>query len=162
MSVKMSNERVRRFATFQSIDITYLEVCLDLPKQAIRGADVSCKSKKIISILSNLATMLGMLAKEENAALRDSQVARFTRQYLQLEASLDFPDSTILREASTQRQLRPLVSRHVESSLAHLPPPRYRFRMLKELLHRIEESIEDWDDQVGHFRHWYCTLADCH
>ena len=34
-------------------------------------------------------------------------------------------------------------------ALRHKPPPRYEFRVLKELLSRIEASIDDWEQHVS-------------
>lgn len=68
---------------------------------------------------------------------------RFCWQYLQLENSLDFPAPEALREEACQEELfRRLFA---DSALAHPPPHWYQLTVLKELVSRIEASIEDWD-----------------
>ncbi|KAL8281584.1 hypothetical protein RB597_009354 [Gaeumannomyces tritici] len=68
---------------------------------------------------------------------------RFCWQYLQLESSLDFPAPEALREEACQEELfRRLFA---DGALAHPPPHRYQLAVLKELVSRIEASIEDWD-----------------
>lgn len=75
-----------------------------------------------------------------------SQIDRFCFQYLQAEQTLDFPDSAILREDDVQEEL---FSRLFDpASLDHPPPHRYQLRVLKDLVARIESSIEDWDKHV--------------
>lgn len=74
-------------------------------------------------------------------------VDRFCRQYLQLERDLDFPSPTLLREEHIQNELyRRIFSDRPDS---HPPPPRYKLRVLKELVKRIEASIDDWDRYVS-------------
>jgi hypothetical protein len=79
-----------------------------------------------------------------------NQVDRFCRQYLQLEPNPDFPSSTHLPEARVQDAIYERV--FAEGSLSHATPPapeRYRLRILKELVGRIESSIQDWDEHVS-------------
>ncbi|RYP14746.1 hypothetical protein DL765_006161 [Monosporascus sp. GIB2] len=77
-----------------------------------------------------------------NHESRDS-IDRFCRQYLQLERDLDYPSSTVLQETHTQNVL--YESLFADGAVAYPPPPRYRLRVLKELVKRIEASIDDWD-----------------
>lgn len=71
---------------------------------------------------------------------------RFCWQYLQLENSPDFPAPETLREEACQEELfRRLFA---DGALAHPPPHRYQLAVLKELVGRIEASIEDWDEHV--------------
>lgn len=75
-----------------------------------------------------------------------SQVDRFCYQYLQLEKELDYPDASLLIEEATQEHLvKRLFS---ENGPCYPPPARYQLRTLKELVKRIEASIEDWDAHV--------------
>lgn len=78
--------------------------------------------------------------------LAGPSVARFCRQYLQLEHPLDFPEGALLREEGVQQVLfRELWA---DGALSHPPPPRYQLRVLKELVSKIEASIEDWEQHV--------------
>ncbi|KAK0629449.1 putative methyltransferase-domain-containing protein [Bombardia bombarda] len=71
------------------------------------------------------------------------QVTRFCRQFLQVEHLLDFPDDDLLRDDAIQEHLyERLFAGH---AAAFPPPPRYRLRVLKELVAKIESCITDWD-----------------
>ena len=73
-------------------------------------------------------------------------VARFCRQYLQLEISLDYPEPQLLCRTDVQTTL----FRYLFSDDAPAKPPlRYQLRVLKELVARIEASIQDWDLHVS-------------
>lgn len=73
-------------------------------------------------------------------------IDRFCRQYLQLERELDYPSAAFLRDERVQDDLyRRIFS---DGAIAHPPPPRYQLRVLKELVKRIEASIDDWDQHV--------------
>ncbi len=77
----------------------------------------------------------------------ERQLARFCRQYLQLQFDLDYPDKDCLRKEVFQRDLyRTLFQEH---AVDHPPSPRYQLRVLKELIRRIEHSIQDWEEEVG-------------
>lgn len=77
---------------------------------------------------------------------RADALARFCHQYLQLERTLDYPSPDLLRESSVQEALyEGLFS---DGALPFPPPHRHRLRVLKELLRRVEESIDDWDEHV--------------
>ncbi|OHE97255.1 hypothetical protein CORC01_07509 [Colletotrichum orchidophilum] len=70
-------------------------------------------------------------------------VDRFCYQYLQLESTLEYPTAEIIREPPAQDTIyKKLFS---EQGPRYPPPARYRLRILKELVARIESSIDDWD-----------------
>lgn len=78
---------------------------------------------------------------------RDNQLDRFCRQYLQLLPDLDYPDEEYLRDKIFQDAI---YSRLFEENVLEYPPPhRYQLKTLKELIKRIENSIQDWEEQVG-------------
>ncbi|KAG0652946.1 Elongation factor methyltransferase 3 [Hyphodiscus hymeniophilus] len=77
------------------------------------------------------------------------QINRFCRQYLQLLLDPDYPDDVHLRTDAVQQFLYTRLFQ--ENAISHPPPPRYQLRVLKELVKRIEESIQDWDEEVGDF-----------
>ncbi|KAL2758623.1 hypothetical protein ACRALDRAFT_1092428 [Sodiomyces alcalophilus JCM 7366] len=72
-----------------------------------------------------------------------SQIDRFCRQYLQLEQDLTYPEASVLREHTTQQIIFSRLFSH--KALRYAPPVRYQVRNLKDLIGRIEASIEDWD-----------------
>lgn len=80
-----------------------------------------------------------------SATADDPSVDRFCGQFLQLEREPEFPDGSLLREDGVQAVL---YRRLFDGALAHPPPPRYQLRVLKRLVSRIEQSIEDWDLHV--------------
>jgi hypothetical protein len=87
------------------------------------------------------------------SANANQQLDRFCRQYFQLQLDLDYPDEKHLRNDLFQRFLYARFFQ--ESALSHPPPPRYQLRVLKELTKRIEQSIQDWEEEVGDsFRIW--------
>ncbi|KAI1081526.1 putative methyltransferase-domain-containing protein [Whalleya microplaca] len=71
------------------------------------------------------------------------QLHRFCRQYLQLERDLDYPPAASLQNEDVQNSLYQQL--FADGAVAHPPPPRYQLRVLKELMSRIEASIDDWD-----------------
>ncbi|KAM0326119.1 hypothetical protein ACHAQA_006712 [Verticillium albo-atrum] len=80
---------------------------------------------------------------EDTVARPKFQADRFCRQFLQLERDLDYPPGQILREESTQNAIyEQLFS---PNGPRYTPSARYQLRVLKELVQRIEASIEDWD-----------------
>lgn len=95
------------------------------------GERVTWTPQWILSLPQNLTSPLTMSVK------------RFCRQYLQLELSLDFPAPELLREEATQDEIYNVFTTHPQ------PPVRYRLRTLKELIKRIESSIDDWDSHVS-------------
>ncbi|KAI0879928.1 putative methyltransferase-domain-containing protein [Annulohypoxylon maeteangense] len=80
---------------------------------------------------------------QEQVNTKNQIIYRFCRQYLQLERDLDYPSPTLLREADVQNSLYNQIFR--DGALNYYPPPRYQLRVLKELMSKIEASIEDWD-----------------
>ncbi|KAE9375524.1 hypothetical protein N431DRAFT_370046 [Stipitochalara longipes BDJ] len=73
------------------------------------------------------------------------QLNRFVRQYLQLQLDLDYPDEEHLRNDAFQQSLYyQLFSEH---EIKKDPPARYQLRVLKELIKRIEQSIQDWEEE---------------
>ncbi len=74
------------------------------------------------------------------------QLDRFCRQYLQVQLDLDYPSEEHLRNDSFQQCLFMRV--FAENSIQHEPPVRFQLRVLKELTRRIEQSIQDWEEEV--------------
>jgi hypothetical protein len=74
------------------------------------------------------------------------QLDRFCRQYLQVQLNLDYPDEEHLRNAAVQQAIYSRL--FADHAIAHVPPPRYQLRVLKELVNRIEQSIQDWEEEV--------------
>jgi hypothetical protein len=75
------------------------------------------------------------------------QLDRFCHQYLQVQRDLEYPSSEYLRQYEFQQIIyNRLFS---EKAIKHAPPARYRLRVLKELLARIETSIVDFEEEVG-------------
>jgi len=74
------------------------------------------------------------------------QLNLFTRQYLQLQAPIKYPDSDSLRQEVFQQALYERIFK--DGAVPHEPPKRYQLRVLKELIAKIEASITDWDEEV--------------
>ena len=93
------------------------------------------------------------------AASPSPQEARFCWQYLQLEQSLDSPDGDVLRDEAVQETIYQQL--FAPDAPTPLPPARYRLRVLKELISRIESAIEDWEMHVrtSPARYLYSGLA---
>lgn len=81
------------------------------------------------------------------SACATRQLDRFCRQYLQLQLELNYPDEVHLRNDAFQQCIYSRLFH--EHALLHAPPQRYQYRVLKELTKRIEQSIEDWEEEVG-------------
>lgn len=82
----------------------------------------------------------------------DQQLLLFRRQYLQLFEPdfLAWPPRQLLRDAGVQEWLYNNLFNAEQTS--YLPPDRYRFRVLKQLMKKIENAIEDPEEDVGcHF-----------
>jgi len=75
-------------------------------------------------------------------------IEHFCRQYLQLEPALKYPESHSLRCAEVQDAIYHRL--FADGAVLFPPPPRYQLRVLKELISRIEDSIEDWEEHVSH------------
>jgi hypothetical protein len=83
----------------------------------------------------------------ESSAGLSAQLIRFHRRYLQLERPLRFPDGSVLREEESQAFLYEKLFK--AGAVSHPPPIRYQVRALKELVSRIEQSIDDWEAFVS-------------
>lgn len=79
----------------------------------------------------------------------DQQLVLLRRQYLQLVEPdfLAWPPKQLLRESGVQAWLYKKLF-DVETA-GRLPSERYQLRVLKPLLAKIEQSIEDPDEDVG-------------
>jgi len=76
----------------------------------------------------------------------NKSLARFCCQYLQLHLPLDYPSDEYLSDAAFQAAMYERLFR--EDAIQHPPPIRYQHRILKELVKRIEQSIQDWNAEV--------------
>ena len=80
----------------------------------------------------------------------DPQLVLFRRQYLQLFEPdfLAWPPKSLLRDAGVQQWLY----KHCFDTDAnpHLPSDRYRLRVLKPLVRKVEQAIEDPEEDVGY------------
>ena len=74
------------------------------------------------------------------------QLNRFCRQYLQLHLDIDFPSEELLRDWNFQECIYNTL--YEEKSIKYAPPERYQLRILKQLILRIEESIQDVEEDV--------------
>ncbi|KAG8362049.1 hypothetical protein FVEN_g305 [Fusarium venenatum] len=72
------------------------------------------------------------------------QVDRFCHQYLQLQPDLDFPESALLKTSQVQNEFYERL--FADGAVRYGPPPRFQLRVLKELMSRIEASIDDWEE----------------
>lgn len=78
--------------------------------------------------------------------MANPQVSRFCWQNLQVDPAPVFPDAELLRDEAIQE----IIHQHVFSDKVPLrPPPRYRVRVLKQLIAKIESAIHDWDQHVS-------------
>ncbi|KAG7289985.1 hypothetical protein NEMBOFW57_006364 [Staphylotrichum longicolle] len=73
---------------------------------------------------------------------KNPQVSRFCWQNLQVDPAPDFPNAELLCDETVQETIYDRVFR---DTLPLQPPRRYQVRILKELVSRIESSIQDWD-----------------
>lgn len=80
----------------------------------------------------------------------DPQLVLFRRQYLQLFEPdfLAWPPKSLLRDAGVQQWLY----KHCfdTDTNPHLPSDRYRLRVLKPLVRKVEQAIEDPEQDVGY------------
>ena len=74
----------------------------------------------------------------------------FQRQYLQLvePEHLAWPDQQELRLPKTQAWIYDNMFNH--DLMEYPPPDRYQLRVLKQLSARLEEAVEDPDEDVGY------------
>lgn len=79
----------------------------------------------------------------------DPQLLLFRRQYLQLFEPdfLAWPPKPLLKDASVQSWLYSNLFDTEKHTM--LPPERYQLRVLKPLLSKIEQAIEDPEEDVG-------------
>ena len=81
----------------------------------------------------------------------DPQLLLFRRQYLQLFEPdfLAWPPKQLLRDPDAQAGMYQNLFNADPNP--RLPPQRYQLRVLKALLAKIEQAIEDPDEDVGVF-----------
>jgi predicted nicotinamide N-methyase len=79
----------------------------------------------------------------------DPQLVLFRRQYLQLFEPdfLAWPPKSLLRDAGVQQWL--FKQCFDTDNTVYLPSDRYRLRVLKPLLRKVEQAIEDPEQDVG-------------
>lgn len=75
-------------------------------------------------------------------------VQRFCRQCLQAEPAPDFPGPELLRQDDVQEYLYTQLFAHNDGDGESQFQPTYSLRVLKVLVSKIEESIDDWDEYV--------------
>lgn len=85
----------------------------------------------------------------DEATGHKSSALRFCHQVLQLEQELDYPPPEVLRQAETQSLLYLRLFSEADDGPCYAPPTRYQVRVLKDLIRKIESSIEDWDTHVS-------------
>lgn len=85
----------------------------------------------------------------------DPQLLLFRRQYFQLFEPdfLTWPPKQLLKDPHIQEWLYNRLFNADEN--VYLPPSRYQWRVLKPLVTRIEQAIEDPDEDVGGSFHLY-------
>lgn len=74
------------------------------------------------------------------------ELNHFKRQYLQLQVTIKYPERQYLKHEVFQNELYAQI--FSQEALKYHPPQRYRLRVLKELMKRIEDSITDWEEEV--------------
>ena len=76
-------------------------------------------------------------------------VELYKRQFLQLvdPEELTLPRKELLRLPDTQAQI--YSDLFDASRIVYVPPERYQFRVLKNLLKALEDAIEDPEEDVG-------------
>ena len=88
----------------------------------------------------------------------DPQLVLFRRQYFQLFEPdfLAWPPKSLLRDAGVQQWLYKQC--FDTDANPYLPSDRYRLRVLKPLLRKVEQSIENPEEDVGssHHHHLFC------
>ncbi|KAF5721914.1 FAM86A [Fusarium mundagurra] len=77
-------------------------------------------------------------------ASSSKQVDRFCHQYLQLQSDLDYPEASLLKTSQVQDAFYERL--FADGAVRYGPPPRFQLRVLKELMSRIEASIDDWEE----------------
>jgi methylphosphotriester-DNA--protein-cysteine methyltransferase len=90
----------------------------------------------------------------------DPQLVLFRRQYFQLFEPdfLAWPPKSLLRDAGVQQWMYKQC--FDTDANPYLPSDRYRLRVLKPLLRKVEQSIENPEEDVGYkSRHLFCTFS---
>lgn len=82
------------------------------------------------------------------APVQTRQVDRFCHQYLQLERTLDVPEGDFLKFSEIQDAIYRRLLAPVAHSYSDLPS-KHQLRAIKQLVSRIEASIDDWDEHVS-------------
>ena len=104
------------------------------------GSRYNCPRNVILSTTKN---------REDSVDTMDPQIVLFSRQYRQLldPDFLAWPPKQLLRDPDVQAWLfKNLFDAERKSGL---PPPRYQMRVLKPLLNKIEQSIDEPNEDVG-------------
>ncbi|TVY54807.1 Protein-lysine N-methyltransferase, partial [Lachnellula suecica] len=83
--------------------------------------------------------------EQQLSVVGQRQLDRFCRQYLQVVLDPDYPAEEYLRQEAVQESIYTRI--FDESVIKYAPPQRYQLRVLKELTRRIEQSIQDWDEE---------------
>lgn len=91
------------------------------------------------------ALRLPMTSRPASAA---PAVQRFCRQCLQAEPLPDFPGPELLRQDDVQEYLYTQLFAPNPNDEESPLTPAYSLRVLKALVSKIEESIDDWDEHV--------------
>lgn len=89
------------------------------------------------------------MSEASKTSSQTAQVDHFCNQYLQLEKDLDYPQPSFLREQVVQQAIYARL--FAPASLRYAPPDRYKIRVLKDLVKKVEGSIEDWDVHVSEY-----------
>lgn len=81
----------------------------------------------------------------------DPEILLFRRQYLQLFEPdfLAWPPKQLLRDPDIQEWIHHNL--FDSDQITYLPPERYQYRVLKRLLAKIEQAIEDPEEDVGRY-----------
>lgn len=88
----------------------------------------------------------------------DPEILLLRRQYLQLFEPdfLAWPPKQLLRDPDIQEWIYHNLFDSNQNT--YLPPERYQYRVLKRLLAKIEQAIEDPEEDVGRFCFYYYLL----
>lgn len=102
------------------------------------------------------------LASDEGLTEDMNQLSLFSRQYFQMLElpHLTWPSTRILRNSDHQEWM--FEHMFDETSIQFPLPERYRLRVLKPLLARIEQSIVDPEEDVSTLLPFFCYYARLH
>jgi len=120
--------------------------------RSLSGSAIDSMLENSFPIPSSCQSLNMALPDEEN-----TQLTRFRAQYLQVldPGTLSWPPHAMLKKANVQAWL--FKNLFDKQNLQYLPSDRYQARVLKILLSRIEESIEDPDQDVSAITSNPCT-----